>query len=308
MNKILIFGIGGFVGSYLTKEFIDHGYKVFGSDVISSEGFDLDNSFYKADLLQYDEIYQLIFTIKPDVIVNLAAISSVGESWNMPQNTMSVNVIGALNIMEAVRQCCPETKILLIGSSEEYESTDEPVTEQMLLNANNPYGISKIAQEQFAQMYRERYGMKIYYVRAFNHTGIGQKETFVLPGFCQQAAKIERSEAESVIRVGNLSAERDFSNVKDIVRAYRMIVESDECNRIYNVGSGKAYALRELLEYVISLGTKEITIQTDEERFRPVDNPRICCDYSLIRENLGWYPQYDIFETVKEMYDYYLSK
>ena len=308
MKKVLIFGISGFVGKYLADEFRQHDYDVWGTDIAENPGLSGYVHFQKTDLMNAEQVELLIDSVNPDIIVNLAAISSVGASWNIPQTTMQVNVVGALNIMEAARkqECSP--KILFVGSSEEYEASEEKLSENTPLAANNPYGISKMAQERFASVYRERYGMKIYCVRPFNHTGVGQKDTFVLPSFCKQAAQIEKSGKAGVINVGNLMAERDFSNVKDIVRAYRMIVESDDCSKIYNVGSGSSYSLQSMLDYIVSLSTQKITVKVAKERFRPVDTPRICCDHTLITETLGWEPEYSIFDTLKEMYQYYLEE
>lgn len=302
MNKVLIFGIAGFVGSYLTKEFQNAGYQVFGSDIcdeIKTENIE----YIKADLLDYESVSSVIGRLEPDMIVNLAAVSSVGLSWRIPQTTVSVNVVGALNILESARQLETLPKVMFIGSSEEYETSDKPIDERVNLNANNPYGISKVTQERFAELYRERYGMQIYCVRPFNHTGIGQKDSFVLPSFCKQAAEIEKSGQPGVIKVGNLSARRDFSHVKDIVRAYRMILESDNCRTIYNVGSGTAYGLDEMLEFIISLCQQKITVEVDPDRFRPVDTPVICCDNSMIKNQLGWSPEFTIFDALKELFE-----
>ncbi len=301
MKKLLIFGISGFVGSYLAREFQAHEYEVYGSDIAAKEIEGVD--FRPANLLEADDVNHLVADIQPDMIINLAAISSVGASWGIPQTTMSVNVIGALNVMEAARKLDNNPKVMFIGSSEEYEESDEPISEQTPLNANNPYGISKMAQERFAEIYRERYGMQIYCVRPFNHTGVGQKETFVLPSFCKQVAEIEKSGKPGTIKVGNLAAERDFSDVRDIVRAYRMIIESDDSTKVYNVGSGETHSLSKLLEYIVSLSSQKIEIAIDPERFRPVDTPRICCDNSYIRSELGWKPEYSIFETLKNLYE-----
>lgn len=305
MKKVLIFGIGGFVGRYLALEFINSGYSVIGSDIQHNEKIPLEVDFYEADLLDADAVLALVKETEPEVIFNLAAVSSVVISWNSPQTTMTVNVIGALNIMEAARKCSPMPKVMFIGSCEEYQDTDRPIDEKTPLNANNPYGISKITQERFADVYRERFGMQIYCVRPFNHTGVGQRDSFVLPSFCRQVAEIEKSGRPGTIKVGNLSALRDFSDVRDVVRAYQMIVESDDCTEIYNVGSGKAYKLSDLLNYIISLSKQKITVEIDVERFRLVDTPAICCDYQKIKKTLGWEPKYDLFDTLKEMYVYY---
>ena len=305
MSRVLIFGAGGFVGSYLCKEFLNNGYKVSGTDKGEGTALPPEVDFYKTDLMQADAVENLISRIQPDIIVNLAAISSVGASWNMPQTTMAINVIGALNIMEAARKSEQKPKILFVGSSEEYVISENPLDENTQLNANNPYGISKVTQEQFAKLYKEQYGLKIYCVRPFNHTGVGQRDSFVLPSFCKQVAKIDKSGKDGKIQVGNLKVKRDFSHVKDVVRAYRMIVESENYNRIYNVGSGNAYSLEDMLTYIIGLSNQHIEIEIDQNRIRPTDQPVICCNRSLIRKELGWETQYDVYDALKEMYEYY---
>ena len=305
MSRVLIFGAGGFVGSYLCKEFLNNGYKVSGTDKGEGSALPSEVDFYRTDLMQANEVEKLIGQIQPDIIVNLAAISSVGASWNMPQATMAINVIGALNIMEAARKSEQKPRILFVGSSEEYVISENPLDENTQLNANNPYGISKVTQEQFAKLYREQYGLKIYCVRPFNHTGIGQRDSFVLPSFCKQVAGIDKSGKDGKIQVGNSKVKRDFSHVKDVVRAYRMIVESDNCNQIYNVGSGNAYSLEDMLTYIIGLSNQHIEIEVDQNRIRPTDQPVICCDRSLIGKELGWEPQYNVYDALKEMYEYY---
>lgn len=306
-KKVLIFGIGGFVGSYLTNEFINNGYEVYGSDIVLDESIKQKVQFVKADLLDSEEIKKIILEIQPSHIINLAAISNVSSSWKIPQQTIAVNVNGTLNILEASRCCNILPRILLIGSSEEYKSSEFPMDETFELNANNPYGVSKVTQEKISEIYRRQYDMKIYYTRAFNHTGIGQKDTFVIPSFCKQVAEIQKKSDTGIIKVGNLSAKRDFSNVKDVVRAYRMIIESEDCSIIYNVGSGIAISLDEILTFIISLSRKIINVEIDQDKFRPIDTPVICCNNSKIIKQLGWKPEIDIFETTKEIYEYYLG-
>lgn len=304
-NKILIFGISGFVGPYLSEEFHKHGYDVYGSDIIRSDNIPEYVIFSECDILSFEDVSNLIRYIKPTHIVDLAAISSVGISWKIPQKTVEVNVEGSLNILESAKEISP--KILLIGSSEEYDISDRPISESTAINANNPYGISKIMQEKFSKIYHKRYGMKIFHVRAFNHTGVGQSDQFVLPSFCKQVAEIEKSGKSGSIKVGNLSAKRDFSHVKDVVKAYRMVIESDDCEIVYNVGSGKAYGLDEMLNYILKFSNQKITVEVDSDRFRPVDTPVICCDNTLIRQKLGWLPKYSVFDALKELVEYYMS-
>ncbi len=306
MEKVLIFGAGGFVGAYLSREVLDHGYTVVGSDRTSEAAMPEGVSYYPADLLKAADVEAVVRAVQPDIIVNLAAISSVGASWSMPQNTMEVNVIGALNLLEAARKAERKPKLLFVGSSEEYVITEQAIDEHTEINAGNPYGISKVAQENFAALYRERFGLPVYCVRPFNHTGVGQRDSFVLPSFCKQAAEIERSGQPGTIRVGNLRVRRDFSHVKDIVRAYRMILESGDCRRIYNVGSGTAYRLDELLSFICGLSHQPIRIEEDPARFRPSDQPRVCCDHRRITQELGWMPEYTVYDALKEMYAAFL--
>ena len=306
-KKVLIFGYSGFVGPYLAKEFINNGYNVVGTDIIEPISKGDSITFFKSDLLDFNQVECLINRINPTMIINLAAISSVGLSWKMPQRTMQVNVIGTLNILEAARKLENMPKVMFVGSSEEYASSDKPLNEKSNLDSNNPYGISKLTQEKYAELYKKQFGMKIYCVRAFNHTGIGQKDTFVLPSFCKQVAEIDKTGKPGLIKVGNLEVIRDFSDVRDIVRGYRMIIENDNNEYIFNIGSGKSYSLKELLEYIISLSSNNIKIEIDSERYRPIDTPIIQSDISCIKNIIGWYPQIDIKDTLKEMFEYYKS-
>lgn len=305
-KKVLIFGCGGFVGKYLTDEFTSNGYEVTGSDIRVPEW--ADDQFISCDLLSAEDVTAVISKVMPDIIVNLAAISSVGQSWKMPQLTISVNVNGSLNILQAVGSCYDKDnmpKVMFIGSSEEYAPASAPVSETSPLDSNSPYGISKMTQESFANLYGREFGIDVYLVRAFNHTGVGQADNFVLPSWCKQAAEIDKSGKPGVMNVGNLKVRRDFSDVRDIVRAYRLIVEKGQPGKAYNVGSGVAHSLEDMLKTITSLSSQEITINVDPARIRPTDTPVICCDNSLIRSELGWAPEHDIFDTLKEMYENY---
>lgn len=302
MKKVLIFGGYGFAGKYLIKEFENNGYEVYATDKVVNH---TDIHSIECNILDKSKVDQIVDKVQPDYIVNLAAISSVGRSWSIPGETIEINICGTVNILEAVRKNNANIRVLLIGSSEEYETCNSPIDENVRLNANNPYGISKLTQEMVASLYREHFNMEIYYVRAFNHTGVGQKDNFVIPSWCKQIAAISKSGKPGVVRVGNLTVRRDFSNVKDIVRAYRMVIESDDCYTVYNIGSGKSVQLSEILKYIISLCKQEVKVETEQAMIRPIENPIICCNHSLITEKLGWKPEYSIFDTAKEIYDYY---
>lgn len=302
MKKVLITGAGGFVGKYLIKEFQNSDYEIIACDINKKDVFDSSIKYYDLNILDKELVEDLIKKEEPNYLINLAAVSSVGLSWNIPQKTIEVNVVGTLNLLEAVRKYSPECKVLLIGSSEEYESKDTPLKENDKINANNPYGISKISQENFAQLYKEKYRLNIVCTRSFNHTGIGQLDQFVIPSFCKQVAEIDKSNAHGKIYVGNLSAYRDFSDVKDIVKVYKKLLENETSDLIYNVGSGNVYKIEDILNYIISLSNQKIDIVIDKEKFRPIDTPYICCDNSKIKD---FFDNTDIRQTIKEMFEYY---
>lgn len=169
--KVLITGAGGFVGKYLIKEFKDNGDEVVACDIKKTENIDDDIPYFDMDILDKQRIIAVLKETMPDYIINLAAISSVGLSWKIPEKTMEVNIIGTINILDAVRSVIPNAKVMLIGSSEEYAESDKPLKEEDIINANNPYGISKVAAEKIAKMYKDKYGLNVICTRSFNHTG-----------------------------------------------------------------------------------------------------------------------------------------
>ncbi len=306
MKKALVFGMDGFVGDYMAKELLVNGYEVYAS---SRHGTKLNtyDGWYACDLTDADQVKNVIAEVSPTHIINLAGQSNVGISWKIPRRTIEANVCGPLNLLEAIHQCELDCEILMIGSSEEYGMTDSNLSESDKLDASNPYGISKEMLEKFCFLYRERYGMRIHFVRSFNHTGIGQNDNFVIPSWCKQVAGITKSGHPGEISVGNLDIIRDFSNVKDVVKAYRMILESDDCNIVYNVGSGDGVPLRKILNYIISLCEYPVEIRVDPKLIRPIENSYICSNSNLLKNKLGWEASYDIYKTVKEIYENYLG-
>lgn len=304
-KSVLIFGVNGFVGSYLTREFLEHGYEAYGSDRAAECDVEGLSAFRCADITDHEAVESIIRDLKPGIIINLAAISSVGLSWKLPQATMEVNVIGTINILQGASMLRDAPKVLLIGSSEEYAPSEHPLAEDAPLNATSPYGISKVTQERFADLYAERFDIPIYRVRAFNHTGVGQAPTFVLPSWCEQVATISASGKPGVIKVGNVEVVRDFSDVRDIVRAYRMIVESDKSGEVFNVGSGTGSPLSELLAKIISFSDQVVDVEVDEGFLRPSDTPVIVCDNVKIERELGWKPEHSIVECLRSLYDYF---
>ena len=294
--KVIIVGASGFVGGYLARELESAGHSTVKVDLP------------EVNLLNADQVESLIESTKPDAVVNLAAISSVGASWKCPADTISVNVNGTLNLLEAIRKHAPQAKTLLIGSAEEYAIPEgnKALKETDPLEASNPYGISKIAQENFAQLYRKNYGMKIVCTRSFNHTGVGQTTTFALPSFVKQVAAIDKSGKPGKILVGNLSAYRDFSDVEDVVHVYRMLLENENEFDTYNVGSGIANRIEDLLKDVILKFTPiDIEIVVDPEKVRPVETPYLCADNTRVKK---YWNGTDIRVTLKKMFDHFRAE
>lgn len=308
IKSVLIFGASGFVGHYLAKEFKSSGYVVFGSDRAKEPTNTNLDGFASCDLLDAIRVKQICEEFSPNILVNLAAVSSVGQSWSIPQETMSVNVNGTLNILEAARGMLDTPKILLVGSSEEYSPSLNPLRETDLTDATNPYGISKITQERFAELYEAQYDLKIYRTRSFNHTGVGQASNFVIPSWCSQVAAYERKKQDGILKVGNVSVKRDMCDVRDIVRAYRLLVESDYCGEVFNVGSGSAKSLEDIASIICSYSSYRIKLQVDEDLLRPNDNPYICCDASKINQKIGWSPIYKIEDTLHDMFLEYVKR
>lgn len=292
--KTLVIGASGFVGGYLVRELEAAGHKVTAVDIP------------EVNLLDRKGVDSLLEKTQPDYVVNLAAISSVGASWKDPVSTIQVNVVGTINLLDAIVKHAPQAKTLLIGSAEEYAQTAEmnvTLNESSEREASSPYGISKIAQENFAELYRKKHGMEIVCTRSFNHTGVGQKTTFALPSFVKQIADIEKSGQPGTIKVGNLSAWRDFSDVRDVVHVYRVLLENKTEYDVYNVGSGIAHKVGDLLDTIIGFASVKIEAIQDPEKMRPVDIPYQCCDNSRIVK-CGYWKGTRIEETLKWMFDH----
>lgn len=306
-KRVLIFGVNGFVGAHLARELVLHGYEVCGSDLSDMCLLSEVSAYRVCDLTDAEGVAAVVRGFEPDYIVNLAAVSSVGLSWRSPALTMQVNVEGALNVMEAARAQETMPRVLLVGSSEEYAAKVGSLNEGDPTLSNNPYGISKATQERFAALYAERYGLEVCLTRSFNHTGWGQNSNFVLPSWCKQVADIERSGRPGKIAVGNLSVSRDFSDVRDVVRAYRLILESGRAGEVYNVGSGRALPLGELLEVVTGFCRQPVEVEVNPTLIRPADTPSICCDYSKLHGELGWEPERRIEDTLREMYERFVE-
>ncbi len=296
--RSLVIGAGGFVGGYLISELWSRGDKVFatklpGEKINFFTGAEAEFEEAELDILDEKAVGELLLRVKPECIFHLAAQSSVALSWKRPALTVDINIKGCINLLEAVRAMGTSCRVLLIGSSEEYGSAadrSEPVNETVPPEPANIYAISKLAQNMIGSLYCKAYNMDIISVRAFNHIGPGQLPQFVVSDFCMQAAEIAGGKREPMIYTGNLAAKRDFTDVRDIVRAYAALSVNGRSGETYNVGSGCAVSLQSVLEKIIELSETDIRIETDKTRFRPVDVPFIEADTGKLRGDTGWEP------------------
>lgn len=309
MKKALIIGAAGFVGDYL----IDHIQRNCIWSIAVTK-LPQENILKKRieildlNLLDPQEVENLLGKIQPDYIFHLAAQSSVALSWKNPGLTVDVNIKGTINLLEAVRKLKKQPSLLLIGSGEEYGyvlESEIPITEETLPRPGNIYAATKACQNMLGKIYCDAYQMNIMSVRAFNHIGPNQAPLFVVSDFCKQVAEIEKGLREPIIRVGNLSARRDFTDVRDVVRAYIMLMEHGVSGATYNVGSGKAIAIQEILDEILKMAGCRIEVVVDSAKLRPVDVPIIEADIRKLRETTGWNPEIPLSRTLRETLDYW---
>lgn len=304
MKKALITGSQGFVGYYLRRELEEHGYAVTGLDLKTGD------NVIVADLLDGDVVKTVIAQEQPDMIFHLAGQANVRKSWELPRMTVELNVIAAINLMEAVRHEKPECRMVLVGSSDQYGNLGEAgklVPETLATHPQTPYAVSKKAQEEMASVYVKAYELNISMTRSFNHAGAGQGKGFLIPDFASGIVAVERGQ-QPCLRVGNLTARRDFTHVRDVVRAYRLIAEQGRAGEVYNVGSGITYSAEEILDKLCDLARCPISVEQDPAKLRPNDTPVICCDHSKLTEHTGWEPTISMNEILQEVMTYWREK
>ena len=305
--RVLITGAGGFVGHHLTTYLnrVEPQAQLYGTSLLPSE-YDsaaiVENHFI--DLKNYDSVRALLAHCRPDAIFHLAAQAFVPRSFEDPWETLENNIRAQLNLILACLELelCP--RILIVSSAEIYgEVSPEqlPLAEASEIRPTNPYSVSKVAQDMLGLQYYLSHGLPIMRARPFNHIGPGQNCRFVAPAFASQIASIEDGKRDAVIYVGNLAAKRDFTDVRDIVRAYSKIIKSGKPGEAYNVASGQAYSIRDLLSILLSLSDADIEVRLDPDRLRPVDVPEIRGDASKLRRDTGWQPSINFRQTLADV-------
>lgn len=313
MSKALIIGAAGFVGSYLA----DCLHHEFGMEVVATKlphenlaGMD-QAEIYDLNILNKDDIVELLLSIRPDYIFHLAAQSSVSVAWKNPCLTVDVNIKGSVNVLDAVRELYYKPRVLMIGSGEEYghiRPGETPIKEDNNLRPGNIYAATKACQNMISSIYARAYDMEVMMVRAFNHIGPNQAPLFVVADFCKQVAEIEKGRRAPVMYVGNLAAQRDFTDVRDVVRAYALLIQKGSAGQTYNVGSGKAIAIREILDMIIAQSTTDVKVEVDPNKIRPVDVPIIEADTTLLKQTTGWEQKIQLQQTIRETLDYWRTR
>lgn len=281
-------GGAGFVGHWLQDHLLDRGDDVIAPEVDITDGASLRDAVTAA---------------APEAIYHLAALTNVGESWGAPQRTFEVNAVGTLNLLEAARLLDVPPRVLLVCSAEVYGRVgpdDLPLTEEAPLRPVSPYAASKVAAEYLGLQAFLAHGLPVIRVRAFNHIGPGQAPGFVVSSLARQIAEVEL-QGGGVVKAGNLSPRRDFTDVRDVVRAYRLLIERGVAGDVYNVCSGRAVAVEDIATLLVSMAGSEVRLEVDPDRVRAVDIPVLCGDNARLVAVTGWRPEHPLERTLGEV-------
>lgn len=318
-QTVLVTGANGFVGRHLLNLLTSEGTHVVAwqrashpnelEETKNSRGRNATTTLWQSmDVLDRKAVFESIRTIRPSAIYHCAGAAHVGNSWNQPLNTLRVNTIGTHHLLEAIRLTQLDTRLLIPGSAMVYKQSSDAINETHPIGPSNPYGLSKLAQELLGTRAAKYNGATVLITRSFNHLGPGQDPSYVASGFAEQIARIETCGTKSMIRTGNLDARRDLTDVRDTVRAYRLIMESGQSGRIYNVCSGRTYVIRDVLERLLLQTQAEIKIESDPERWRPQDNPLLLGDPKRLKDELGWTPSISLDHTLNDLLNYWRKR
>lgn len=316
MKKVLITGITGFAGSHLMDYILENtDYEIYGIKRMNSNLRNIHHALdritlFDADLLDESSLISVLKKVQPDQIYHLGALSWVTPSWDMPAVYMQTNAIGTINLFEAMRVTNCNARVLTSATPEEFGDVPEdliPITEETRIKPINPYAASKAAQDMVCITYHASYQMDIVRTRAFNHEGPRRYIHGAIASFAYQIACIERGMQEPVIKVGNLSATRNFTDVRDTVRAYFLAMEKGVSGELYIIGTDQIYTMKEVLDMLISHSTEadKIKIEVDPARVRPTELMTFIGDYSKFKAATGWERKYDLDETLESVLNYW---
>lgn len=312
----LVTGTGGFAGSWLAEELLGLDYKVYGT-ILPGESTDnvahikSDLELTRLDITKGTSVRKLVEKVKPDYLLHLAAFASVGKSFETERAVFDVNFGGTFNLLEAAHDCSALRAFLFVGSPDCYglfKPQNKTLTEDQPLAPVSPYGISKATADHLCRYYFRQYGLPIIVARAFNHTGPRQGPNFVVPAFARQIAQIEAGSRKPVLKVGNLAARRDLSDVRDIVRGYRLLIERGRAGQVYHLSSGRAVAIEQVLQQLLRLTPVEVKVETDPARMRPLDLPVLRGSNRKAASEVGFGLRYKLKTTLLETLDYWRAR
>jgi GDP-4-dehydro-6-deoxy-D-mannose reductase len=306
---VLITGAAGFAGSHLLDLLGDDDVRVVA---LRKPGIGAETQaaypaveWVEIDLLDRESVRRTVAELAPAAIYHLAGSPHVGQSWKTATETLSVNVLGTHHLLEGLRAEGLHSRVVVPSSAYVYRPAERALTEDDPVESTNPYAISKIATELAAARASRRDGIPVVVARSFNHIGPRQDPSFFASGVARQVALIEAGRIDPAIRVGNLESRRDITDVRDTVRAYRALAERGTPGQAYNVCSGQAHTMRDLLDGLVALARVRVSVEPDPERFRPNDTPLLLGDPSRIRRDVGWQPLIPIAQTLRAMLDYW---
>ena len=313
-SRILITGISGFVGGYLAEQcrVLYPGAKLFGVSrrTVSQNAAPAmsDVTLIEADITHQDQIRYALAQSQPDWVFHLAAHSSVAASWADPASTLRMNAGGAVQLLEALRAEHLSSRVVLVGSGEQYGQVrpeENPIHEEIAFRPINPYGVSKAAQDMYGYQYFVAYALPIMRVRLFNSFGPRQAEMFVVANFARQIALIEQGRMEPILTVGNLEARRDFLAVEDVAGALLAVAQRGQPGQAYNIGSGRAYSIGQILEMLLAQSTRSIQVRQDPARLRPADIQLLVADISRLQSHTGWEPTIKLEAAIVHILNYW---
>jgi GDP-4-dehydro-6-deoxy-D-mannose reductase len=287
------------------------GHRIWGSAYPEVPEISSEDQIFYLDIRSEKDVFERIKEIMPDWVFHLAAVSNVRHSWNRRKETLETNIVGTLNVFEGIREFSPHARIVFVSSSDIYGtkfSSEDPLDEKEEVMAVNPYAYTKWSGEVLSEFYARIENLNIVIARPFPHTGPGQSADFVCSDWANQIARIEKGLSEPEIDVGNISVERDFTDVRDVVRAYVGLIEKGKTGEVYNVCSGRSYSLEKILECLLSYTQKKISIRVDSQKIRKVDIPRLVGDNKKIKEEIFWEPRIPMEQSLKELLEYWRSR
>jgi GDP-4-dehydro-6-deoxy-D-mannose reductase len=312
VKTVLITGGTGFVGTHLTRLLLQEMEIELHATSFGNDGKDAllpAEQIHKLDLTDYEATKLLLEKVKPDQVYHLASIATVGNSFEQATKILLNNVRLQLNFLQALTELNSKARVVFVGSADEYGLSKEgelPISENHPLRPVNPYAVSKICQDMLAIAYTNAKGLEIVRARPFNHIGAGQTVGFAVSDFARQIALVEAGKQQQIL-VGNLTAKRDFSDVLDVVKAYKLLMDKGEIGEVYNIGSGQSVTMQAVLDELIGLSKVKVVVKEDPQRLRPSDIPEMRADISKIGK-LGYKPQIALTDSLSQVLEYWRKK